>query len=229
MAFGSAPPVYTPLASPSDLTAEAPVSEFEYQARTARAKVRLQRYLIEIAAYTIKADFEKLNIAIPMEWQISSNKKATIMLNGEKARLLRISEVIIPMRRQLLISSTKDRALILHEILEPAGELQIEPSYALDLISSYVDHQCSPKPWKRRRTIIEQLKRRKDGDAASDLRKTLESLALLVCLIAPDEAVRCVLSTALNTVKQVASLITSSLGSHSSLWEKTTSIWLRSL
>ena len=79
--------------------------------------------------------------------------------------------------------------MILHEILESASEMQFEPSYALDLIGSYVDHECSTMPWKRRRTIIEQLKRQKDGKAASGLRKTLESLALIIYLIAPDDAV----------------------------------------
>jgi hypothetical protein len=130
-----------------------------------------------------------------MEWQVSSHRNFTIMSNPEKAELLRMCQIINPMRRQLLASSSNDRTMILHEILEPASKMQVEPSYALDLIASYANHECSI--WKRHRTIIEQLKRQKNWDAASELRKTLESLALLICLVAPDEATRCVLGTAL--------------------------------
>jgi hypothetical protein len=194
-AFVNAPPAYTPVAYSSEVDPQALVTDSEKAVQIARAGVRLQRYFVEIIAYMIKTDFKKLNAAIPMEWQISSNRSFTIMSNPEKAELLRMCQVIDPMCRQLLASSSNDRTMVLHEILEPASKMQVEPGYALDLIASYANHKCSI--WKRNRTIVEQLKRQKNGDAASDLRKTLESLALLICLVAPDEATRCVLGTAL--------------------------------
>jgi hypothetical protein len=65
MAFVNAPPAYTPVASPSEVDPQALVTDFEKAVQIARAGVRLQRYFVEIIAYLIKADFKKLNAAIP--------------------------------------------------------------------------------------------------------------------------------------------------------------------
>jgi hypothetical protein len=119
---------------------------------------RIQRYLLEIVAYTFKVPAKRLEEALPTGWgaQLHMSTGSFILTSTERAKLLQLSQIIKRMHRQPTTSWDKERTRVFNVVVSSAITIDIRPSYALDVIASYADHQC--KWLKRRRTLINRSK-----------------------------------------------------------------------
>jgi hypothetical protein len=122
-------------------------------------KQQLCRYLIEILAFTFKVDPKELRRATNPGSKAPHLNSETpfILTRTERDQLLHLSCTVQHVhakvcRNEVLTTYRRDRDLINDAILRPAHKLGIYPLHALDLISTYKDHQCNPD--KRRYTIL---------------------------------------------------------------------------
>jgi len=121
--------------------------------------IQLRRYLIEIMAYTFKADFSRLNSQLcqTLIGPEVIDKTITILSTKEQAELLHLSYTVNQLHKmtrqnQFNVATKRDRDMVTNSIIKPARKIKIEPDYVLDLIATYSDHQCLPS--KRKRTLV---------------------------------------------------------------------------
>jgi hypothetical protein len=190
--------------SQSNLEHHTPIYQLERQQIKFDAKELLQRFLVEIVAYTIRdprrPDFDKLNAALTKPWQVSRDKYRTILSREEKNVLLHLAQSIKSMMRQPTACSSHHYMDVLDAVIQPAQALHIDPGYALEIIAGYADHQCNMRnPWKARHSQVSRLniRPRKTSQAWRDLKATLETFALLILIISPNDVVQCHLGAVL--------------------------------
>ena len=83
-----APPPYTP--GTPEFT-ENTATKIE-QVEAAHRAMRLQRYLLEIIAYSLPVDMPKLVKATPFEWPTYNGFRASLLQKKERAHLLHLSQ-----------------------------------------------------------------------------------------------------------------------------------------
>ena len=167
---------------------------------------QLRRYLIEIIAFTFDADFEQLNSALGHNTAIIS-RETTILREREKTELLRVSAIVKDLHQKLLYNRfnttlKRDRDAVLEAIIKPLmglKNLRFDSDYALDLISTYADHQCHPS--KRKYTLISlqtpRFLRFIPSPSTGWLRSNLTSHAKFISAVSPNETVQVALGRAL--------------------------------
>lgn len=144
------PPPYSEVNSfTSETTVETPKNDRNIE--------QFRRYIIEIMAFTFGVDMTKLNPALGMRARAKTWKKqrASTLFQEERNRLYHLSYIIKRLHRQTLqiewigeFLLEEYKITIREEIVKPARSLDIREDYALDLISTYADHQCDPARWK---------------------------------------------------------------------------------
>ncbi|KAF2475952.1 uncharacterized protein BDR25DRAFT_379579 [Lindgomyces ingoldianus] len=178
--------------------------ESPYPFHTPRASItQLRKYLIEIIAFTFGADFGQLNSMLDQNADVAS-RGTTILREEEKVELMRLSTLVENLRQKMLYNQfnttlKRDRDIITDAIIKPAIEISLDPDYAMDLISTYADHQGDPT--KRKFTLVSlytpMFLRFKPYPATVDLRKTLISHAKVISAISLNESIQVALGKAL--------------------------------
>jgi hypothetical protein len=176
--------------------------------KPATAAERLRRYLIEIVAFTLSANFDELNSAIL--GQPVAEHTTLILSDEERDDLLQLSIIakdlrIRASRNELNTSFLRDREALHDAIIAPkrvlplAGLLVTE--YVIDMISSYADHQCQPT--QRQHTLLGYWSQ----PSAWQCIATLGSHGLLIGEIAPNEEVQHVLGRSLEDYQRKNRLV----------------------
>jgi hypothetical protein len=202
-----------PPSSPRSKTRQETCTQKTSDADSMDTAAILQRYLIEIIAYTFKAPSTDLQVSLPSSWKrhLPAKPNRSILTKAERQNLLQLSKTVKQMHRQTTTSSTKDRSHIFTTVLRPALAINISLSYVLNLIASYAYHRC--KWLKLRRTLINRAKSTcyviysSDSIFKWDLREQFEDHALVIEQAAPDEAVRRVLGLRRWSIRRGAGLI----------------------
>ncbi|OCK73070.1 hypothetical protein K432DRAFT_411036 [Lepidopterella palustris CBS 459.81] len=166
---------------------------------------QLQRYLIEIVAYTLDADFRLVRRALGQdEPGISSSQEevTSILADDEKKDLFRLATIILDLYQKYMTNQWNltldcDRAAILTAIVEPARSMYINTDYILDMISTYAEHQCDPL--RRKYTMVSRYTPSRAYRAlwVEELEGTLVAHARMIYIMCPNESVRLVLGHAL--------------------------------
>ena len=113
--------------------------------------MQLQRYLIEIVAYSLEADFKSVRRALDQDesGSISTAKGEeevnSILTDSEKQELFRLAKIILDLyhkhkRNQGNLTLDCDRAAILTAIVEPTYPWDTFGDYVVDMISTYAEY-----------------------------------------------------------------------------------------
>jgi hypothetical protein len=125
------------------------------------AAVQLQKYVVEILAYTLDADLAGLNAALcPKIGATSDTHSVTSILTPEeRSELLTLSTAIQDFHQAFIrdgwvLTSDRNRYSLLNAVIDPARYhcCSSGAGYILDLISTYANHQCQPH--KRNLTML---------------------------------------------------------------------------
>lgn len=144
--------------------------------------IQLQKYLIEIMAFTFGADFEQLNSMLGQNAAIDS-RETTILSKEEKEELMRLSTLVEDLRQKMLHNQfnttlKRNRDIITEAIVKPAKDIRLEPDYIMYLVSTYATHQCDPS--KRKFTLVSRYTpsflRFRSSLSTADLRNTLNHM-----------------------------------------------------
>ncbi|OWY55569.1 hypothetical protein AALT_g11387 [Alternaria alternata] len=169
-----APPPYTP--GTPEFT-ENTATKIE-QVEAAHRAMRLQRYLLEIIAYSLPVDMPKLVKATPFEWPT---------YNGFHY-----------MHRRIATSTLEDGRMLLVEAVEPSRTLNIDPGFTLQLMAAYADEHTKPWRQKRKRNLIADLvKYSYISDTGSHTWLYLNVISQLVLQLSPNHVVQKTLGLAL--------------------------------
>jgi hypothetical protein len=111
---------------------------------------QLRRYLIEIVALTLDADFDKLNAALYKDKDAAGT--SSILSDGERAELFGLAQLTIKahdLHKQSLPIPETDQRLLRSAIIEPGKDLSIGliESDSLDYIAWYGQPLTRPIPW----------------------------------------------------------------------------------
>jgi hypothetical protein len=204
--YGAAPPPYTPdlslLPNSTHLTIE--------HVEAAHNATRLQRYLLEIIAYSLRADISKLVKAVPFQWPTYDGFRPSLLQNKEQAYLLRLSHTIAYMYRQVATSTLEDCRTILLEVVGPSRTLKIEPGVTLALMAAYAnDHPKSFRQKRERAAMVIARKRKHDliadlawhlyaSERSSRTSMFLNVISQLVLQLSPNDVIQKALGLALD-------------------------------
>ncbi|CAN9461928.1 unnamed protein product [Alternaria alternata] len=160
-----APPPYTP--GTPEFT-ENTTTTIE-KVKAAHRATRLQRYLLQIIAYSLPVDMPKLVKAIPFEWPTYNDY----------------------MHRQIATSTLEDSRMLLVEAVEPSRTLNIDPGFTLQLTAAYIDEHTKPWRQKRKRNLIADLvKYSYVSDTSSHTWLYLNVISQLVLQLSPNHVVQ---------------------------------------
>lgn len=176
--------------------------------------MQLRRYLIEIMTFTFNADFALLNQALgqhTLPTPASTSTTDSTLSEDERVELLRLARISKDLYEKQtghkwLTTRDSDRRAIADAIVIPALQLELSPSYILQIISTYADHQCDET--KRKYTLISLnvlyplwLSRRLTF-LLGLFGHHLHSHARIIRATAPDEHVRIVLGNAMKVFQE---------------------------
>lgn len=164
---------------------------------------QLKRYLLEIIAINLGADFDELNKHLRQERPEHSN---SILSAQERANLLQLSLKIESLRGKLHIN---ERNAMHEERMDEVYNACMAPvlhercvygprSYILDLIGSYADHEGDPSKW--RQTTLGYWS--KNNFPGRRLKSTLVCYGDMIRLISPNKAVKAHLDGALKRYQE---------------------------
>lgn len=167
-------------------------------APAATATAQLKRYLLEIIAINLGADFDELNKHLRQGRREHSN---SILSAQERANLLQLSLKIESLRAKIQII---ERDTMDEELMDEVYNACMAPvlhkrcvygprSYILDLIGSYADHEGDPSKW--RQTTLGCWS--KNNFPGRRLKHTLVCHGNMIQLISPNKAVKAHLDGAL--------------------------------
>ncbi|CAN9451620.1 unnamed protein product [Alternaria alternata] len=189
-----APPPYTP-GTPEFIENTATTIE---QVEAAHRATRLQRYLLEIIAYSLPVDMPKLVQAIPFEWPTYNGFRPSLLQKKERAHLLHLSQTITYMHRQIATSTLEDGRMLLVEAVEPSRTLNIDPGFTLQLMAAYADEHTKTWRQKRKHNLIADLvKYSYVSDTGSHTWLYLNVISQLVLQLSPNHVVQKALGLAL--------------------------------
>lgn len=139
-----APPPYTP--GTPEFT-ENTTTTIE-KVKAAHRATRLQRYLLQIIAYSLPVDMPKLVKAIPFEWPTYNNCRASLLQKKERAHLLHLSQIHtkhIPNKHSL-----QHHEHISHNMSTRTGEYQHE----LDILDKEREVKVQEMKWQTIQLLV---------------------------------------------------------------------------
>jgi hypothetical protein len=158
-------------------------------------------------AFTFGVDFEQLNSMLGQN-VADAGRGITILTEEERVELMRLSTLVEDLHQRMLYNQfnttlKRGRDIITDAIVKPAMEIRLDPDYAMNLVSTYADHQCDPS--KRKFTLVSlytpMFVRFRSYPATLDLHRTLISHAKVIRAVSLNEAVQVALEKLLRTFK----------------------------
>ena len=107
---------------------------------------RLQRYLVEIIAYNLHANFNEINRAMGQPYDPSLNHySCTSFLDyDEQVSLFDLAYLVRQLRDYYMsghddLIDADERRRVFEDVIQPAREIEINTEFLLDLISTYAE------------------------------------------------------------------------------------------